>query len=409
MTIDLMSVVQINIGHWLSPAVMRPLSWALLNFLWQGTALAALAAIAMMLCRKASVRYTLGVGVLVLMLAAPVATFLAYWQADPVATPITMPVLAAVQWHTPEPVSRLSRASQGIGTNIFPWMVEAWLVGVLLFSLRCLGGVLLLERIRRRQTAAVHGWLLEICLALQRRLRLTRAIRYCECTWLQAPAVIGWFRPIVLLPVTALTGLSEGQLQAVIAHELAHIRRLDAFVNAFQIAAETILFYHPAVWWLNRRIRAERENACDDVAIVLCGNALEYARALTLMEEWRSAPALAMAANRGPLTVRITRLLGLSHLRSGVRALGVAASLFCLAAALFAGTVLAGMSRPSVAAQSGATLVSVASAPTPSPRPATAAKPSPADKPSTTTKCRRRAVRPASKIMAKSSPAKQTN
>ena len=93
----------------------------------------------------------------------------------------------------------------------------------------------------------------EICYTLQNRLRVKRAIQYCECKWLQAPAVIGWFRPIVFLPATALTGLSQHQLQAVIAHELAHIRRFDSFVNVFQVCVETLLFYHPAVWWLNKR------------------------------------------------------------------------------------------------------------------------------------------------------------
>ena len=117
--------------------------------------------------------------------------------------------------------------------------------------------------------------------------------------------------------------LSEDQLQAVIAHELAHIQRLDAFVNVFQVCMETLLFYHPAVWWLNKRIRAEREHCCDDVAVSLCGNAVEYARALTLMEEWRSAPVFAMAANRGPLTDRIMRVLGLKTLGVGMRGIGL--------------------------------------------------------------------------------------
>jgi beta-lactamase regulating signal transducer with metallopeptidase domain len=373
--IDLITSDLVTIGHWISPAVMRPLGWALLHFLWQGTALAALAAVAMQLCRRASIRHALGVGVLALMLAAPLATFLFYWQADSLPAPT---VFTAVQSLAPKPASGLSSVSLRTAPDIFPLLVEVWLVGVLFFSLRCAGGVLLLERMRRRQALPINARLLEICRALQRRLRLTRAIRFCECTWLDAPAVIGWFRPIVLLPVTALTGLSEDQLQAVIAHELAHIKRLDAFVNAFQIAAETVLFYHPAVWWLNRRIRAERENACDDVAVVLCGDAVEYARALTLMEEWRSAPALAMAANRGPLAARIARLLGLSHFRSGARGLGVTASLLCLTAALVVGIAILGMAHPKAAAQSGATF---ASATTPSARPATPDEPSPATKP----------------------------
>ncbi len=135
------------------------------------------------------------------------------------------------------------------------WTVEAWLLGVAFFSLRTAGGFLLLERERRRSSSIVGPRVLEICSTLQDRIGLSRAITYCQCKWVQAPAVIGWFRPIVFLPATALTGLSEEQLQAVIAHELAHIRRFDAFVNVFQVLVETLLFYHPAVWWLNKKIR----------------------------------------------------------------------------------------------------------------------------------------------------------
>ena len=155
----------------------------------------------------------------------------------------------------------------------------------------------------------------------------------------------------MFLPATALTGLSEEQLQVVIAHELAHIQRFDPFVNVFQVCVETLLFYHPAVWWLNKRIRAEREHCCDDMAVALCGNAVEYARALTLMEEWRSAPVFAMAANRGPLTERIVRVLGLKTLGAGMRGIGLTGSILCLAAALVAGNALLGMAHPpSVAA-----------------------------------------------------------
>src|SRR5207248_11451062 len=109
----------------------------------------------------------------------------------------------------------------------------------------------------------------------------------------------------------ALSGLTEDQIEAVIAHELAHIRRRDCFANLFQIAVETLLFYHPAVWWVSQRIRIEREHCCDDAAVALCGVAVNYARALTLTEEWRTAPSLMMAANRSPLSQRVVRILGL--------------------------------------------------------------------------------------------------
>jgi predicted flap endonuclease-1-like 5' DNA nuclease len=238
---------------------------------------------------------------------------------------------------------------------------------------------------------------------MQRRIGLNRAIRFCECTWLQAPAALGWFRPVVLLPVTALTGLSEDQLQSVIAHELAHIKRLDAFVNVFQVCVDTLLFYHPAVWWLNGRIRAEREHCCDDMAVSLCGNAVEYARALTLMEEWRSAPLLAMAANRGPLRERILRLIGRNRVGGGAARVGVSGSILCLGAALLAGNALVGIAYPkpivyangsalrqlasraaAVATQTQAqTQASPQSATTPAAKPSAAQAPKSAEQPTT--------------------------
>ncbi len=344
----------------LSPTVMHSLGWALLHFFWQGTALAALAAAAMALCRRTSARYALGVGALVLMLLAPLATFFFYAQQHSgVADTAKSSPLAAVAWPTARGRAAASGSTQPSSRGRSPiapsdalpgsvevWLVEAWLLGVAFFSLRSAGGFLLLERERRRQSAVVSPQVLEICHTLQRRLGLDRAIAYCECKWLQAPAVIGWFRPVVFLPVTALTGLSEDQLQSVIAHELAHIQRLDPFVNVFQVCVETLLFYHPAVWWLNKRIRAEREHCCDEMAVSLCGNAVEYARALTMMEEWRSAPVLAMAANRGPLTERIVRVLGLKTLGAGMRGIGLTGSVLCLTAALIAGNALLGMAHP---------------------------------------------------------------
>jgi beta-lactamase regulating signal transducer with metallopeptidase domain/uncharacterized protein YnzC (UPF0291/DUF896 family) len=289
------------------------------------------------------------------MLLAPLATFFVYSQQHSgVADTAKSSPLAAAQptardrdaaSSSTQP-SLLGRSSLAPSLDTLPWLVEAWLLGVAFFSLRSAGGFLLLERERRRQSSVVSPRVLEICYTLQDQLGLNRAIAYCECKWLQAPAVIGWFRPVVFLPVTALTGLSEEQLQVVIAHELAHIQRFDPFVNVFQVCVETLLFYHPAVWWLNKRIRAEREHCCDDMAVALCGNAVEYARALTLMEEWRSAPVFAMAANRGPLTERIVRVLGLKTLGAGMRGIGLTGSILCLTAALIAGNALLGIAHP---------------------------------------------------------------
>jgi beta-lactamase regulating signal transducer with metallopeptidase domain len=338
---------------WFSPSLLRAMAWTLLHFLWQGAALAALAAAAMTFCSRASARYAVALSALVLMLAAPVATLAVFSQmrsngngaaADNRRSLLPVAIASAHDAGTVDSLAPQVRFTAS-SWDVFPWLVEAWLVGVAFFSLRSAGGFLLLERQRRKQSTNVNARLLEMFQALQSRIGLKWAIRYCEGEWLQAPAVIGWFRPIVFLPIRALTGLSQEQLELVVAHELTHIQRLDPFVNVFQVVVEALLFYHPAIWWLNRQIRAEREHCCDDTAILLCGNAVEYARALTLMEEWRSAPVFAMAANRGPLTDRILRVLGLGTPGAEMRGVGITGSVVCLAAALFAGNALSGLAH----------------------------------------------------------------
>jgi beta-lactamase regulating signal transducer with metallopeptidase domain len=346
-----------TLTNWITPGTMQSLGWALVHFLWQGTALAALAASAMALFRRPATRYRIGVVALALMLLAPIATFWFYSEQRAGASELvrSLPPVATA-WPMAGGDTADSRATQFSPAKsplAFPWLVQIWLCGVALFSLRSAGGLVLLEGERRRRSAVVPQWVLEICSTLQDSLGIRRAVRYSESVVLQAPAVIGWFRPIVFLPASALTGLSEEQLQLVIAHELAHIQRLDAFVNVFQVCVETLLFYHPAVWWLNRRIRRDREHCCDETAVALCGNAVEYARALTLMEEWRSAPVLAMAANRGPLSERIRHLLGLSSDRENGRKIGFGGSVLFLVTALIAGNALLGIAYPKQIAYTG--------------------------------------------------------
>jgi len=341
---------------WSSPSTLHPLGWALLHFLWQGTALAALAAVAMTVCRRASTRYAVAVVALCLMFVAPVSTFLLLVHSPADAGVHSYPVVAT-EWARNHLVNQIAPSTNSAiprfspSFDAAPWLVELWLLGVAIFSLRSVGGFLLLERQRRIASSLVNRRVLAMCQALERRIGLERTIRYCQSQWLHTPAVIGWFRPIVFLPVTALTALSEDQLESIVAHELAHIQRLDFLVNAFQIVVETLLFYHPAVWWLNRRIRAEREHCCDDAAIAICGNPVQYARALTLMEEWRSAPVWAMAANRGPLSQRIFHILGRKPIGSSARGLGLAGGILCLTAALAAGNALLGIGSPKMHAR----------------------------------------------------------
>jgi beta-lactamase regulating signal transducer with metallopeptidase domain/sporulation protein YlmC with PRC-barrel domain len=333
-----------HLAPWLSPTTMRLLALALLHFLWQGAALAALGYAVMALSRSASTRYAIGVGVLALMLAAPVYTFVVLRGQERTTG-------AAVSQSLPH--SLLSASQMARSTRQLPpresyiagyslWLVEAWFFGVLLLSMRSAGGFLLIERLRRQECAPVSDELLAVCRSLQQRMGLRRVVRYCESIHLDAPAVAGWIRPVVLLPLRALSGLSGDEIEAVIAHELAHIRRFDAFVDLFQIAVETLLFYHPAVWWMGKQVRAEREHCCDDVAVAVCGSPVTYAHALARMAEWKQAPEFAMAANRSPLVERVARLLGAKQASESLRGANFSAGVLFLTVALLAGSAFLG-------------------------------------------------------------------
>src|SRR5215831_9239047 len=348
-----------TLAHGISPELLQALGWTLLHFVWQGAALAALFAVANALCRRAATRYALAVITLALMVAAPIITLAGLMrQNDPAvrhgapwasATALKLAgVSVATGPSSPAPAT-VARPPAGI-----LWCVELWFLGVVLLSLRTAGGLFLVEKMRRCDMRPVARELYEKCLALQRKMGLERVIRYCECLRLDAPAVLGWFRPVVLLPARALTGLSEEQIEMIIAHELAHIRRLDCFVNVFQIGVETLLFYHPAVWWVSQRIRVEREHCCDDEAVAVCGDAVTYARALTLMAEWRTAPPLMMAANRSPLSQRVVRLLGLDGTTAKFRMAGMAVGVVCLAGAMLAGNAFLGVAHAALESKTSA-------------------------------------------------------
>src|SRR6185295_14003751 len=120
------------------------------------------------------------------------------------------------------------------------------------------------------------------------RLELRRHVAIVQSAAVAVPTLIGWLKPVVLLPASALSGLSPEQLQAILAHELAHVRRHDYLVNLLQSMVETLLFYHPAAWWVSARVRAEREHCCDDLAVDVCGDRDSYATALAELESRRT-------------------------------------------------------------------------------------------------------------------------
>ena len=190
------------------------------------------------------------------------------------------------------------------------YLVVFWLIGVLVLSLRLLGQYIFAERYKYRHKKLVYGSINDKFILLKENLKIKETVQLFESSIAQVPMVIGVFKPVVILPLSALSGLSGDMLEHILAHELAHIKRHDYLFNLIQTVIETLFFYHPMVWWISKQIRKERENACDDIAIAATGSAVDYAQALLRLEQIRHKPKVAIAATDN-LKERIMRILNL--------------------------------------------------------------------------------------------------
>lgn len=295
------------------------LAMTLLHSLWQDALIGLLAAASLALLdrRSAALRHALGMTFLVAMALVPLLTFLAMVGGQPdagAALPIPgsgTPVLITIRTLPGAP-----------GVMAPDWLGWLWAAGVALMLVRLAGGWSMLGRLDRAPSDPLpHAWHLR-AEALRHRLGIRRAVAIRLLRGAGLPCSARALRPVIWLPVSILTRLTADQIEALIAHELAHIRRLDWVWNGVQCAIEALLFYHPALWWLSRQIRAERENACDDLAVAACGDAIVLAEALHSLEGLRTpASPFALSAKGSPLMNRITRLLtpqGRTRLRWGV-------------------------------------------------------------------------------------------
>ena len=297
----------------------QALGWALVDSLWQDAlAAAGLAALlALVPVRAARIRYAFATLTLAMMLALPLATAVRLSGTSPQISD----VVTATSTVAPGPTGPGPRAVAAIPTPaairaaiepVLPWVVLAWFGGVVALSLRLASGWLMTRQLGRVGTSSVPDACVEAVARLAARLRISRPVRVLGSAVVQVPAVIGWLRPVILLPASALTGLTPLQLDALLAHELAHVRRYDYVVNLLQSVVETLLFYHPAAWWVSQQVREEREHCCDDLAVAVCGDAHFYATALLGMERLRVTPpafALAATGRGGALMGRIRRLV----------------------------------------------------------------------------------------------------
>jgi beta-lactamase regulating signal transducer with metallopeptidase domain len=302
----------------LPASVVNALGWTLLHSLWQG-ALAALGfALFLYLSRRASARarYAMGLAVLALVLLASLATFWNHFSVPaaggaPVVSAAPAPFAAAGGPAAALPLGRrISVFFGGYFSRHLPLIVTLWLLGVLFLSLRLTGGMLYAQRLKYSRSRPLPAPWLERLQALAAKAGLRRPLRLLESLRLRTPVVIGHLKPVLLLPAGLVTGLSAAEVEALLAHEVAHVMRRDYLVNVLQNLLEILFFFHPGVRWVSSCVRQEREHCCDDIAVELCGDAPGYARALASLQADGAALAMpAMAASGGSLLRRITRLL----------------------------------------------------------------------------------------------------
>ncbi len=329
--------MNLSIGILSSPWIDR-LGWVLLYFLWQGAFIGLAVAFILPLLSRASsnARYGFLCAALLACGLLPLVTWCnPFFHPEAIPLASSKPKIAIVNHEvapvgaqdTPQPEIRDGSAESGgvpflskhlpdqaveYLNGLAPLIVAAWFLGIAILGLRLFGSWLYIRQLVRTGFPVQDSIWLDRLKQLSDRMQIGRTVHLLQTALVEVPMLIGWLRPVILVPTALFAGLPPDQLEAILIHELAHIRRHDYLVNLLQVLIETLLFYHPVVWWIGHKLRHERENCCDDLALLIVQDRGVYANALAALEETRSVQlTLTMAASGGSLLQRIQRIAGL--------------------------------------------------------------------------------------------------
>ncbi len=312
------------IHQFLPEHILQALGWTVLHSLWQAFAVALLLAAYLLAWQKTDARKRYAAGNLALgsTLLLAVATFVFYLkraQAEP--------ELTGEIWNEDgELIGRyFSEGNSSFFSDYFtqhmPLIVMVWGLGLVFFMLKMMGGLLYVQQLKTRMATPLSAEWQEHFAKLSTELGIRRPVQLLESALAKTPMALGWLKPVVLLPIGAVNHLTPVQVEAILAHELAHVLRQDYLLNLLQSLVEILFYFNPAVWWISAHVRTERENCCDDIAVRLCGNSLAYAKALVSLQALQmAAPAFAMSfsKNKNQLLQRIQRILQPSQNKSNL-------------------------------------------------------------------------------------------
>ena len=296
------------------------LGWTLIHSIWQGFAILLVFGILYYMFKLSVTRYRLGIGALTLQFVAAIATFFTIYQPASTSTALSNNQVFGNFFlnnpnliFTQKKLSLLQQIEFFLQNNLDVF-VMIWLVGTTLLLLRLVVGFTHVQSLKVQQVHPISADIQALMNTLIEKTRMPATIKLLESARATVPMTIGWIKPVVLLPVGIASGLTINQLEAILAHELAHIKRYDYLVNIFQNFVEILFFFHPATWFISGKVRDERENCCDDFAVEICGDSLVLAKALTQVASFQQQPLLAMAfgAKRQTFMDRIKRIIGIN-------------------------------------------------------------------------------------------------
>lgn len=314
-----------NLFEILSDARFEALAWTLFHSVWQGLFIALTLTVVLAWFKNwsSTVRYWLSIGALAVLLGGSILTYnfvLVGLEGSGISETVAMHgYRSMVQGSTTNLLEVSSHSPGSFGINLsgvesylkanFPWIISLWLLGASIFLTRMIGAYFWLDRVRNHLSRPIAArWSVDLT-RLSKALGVRGKVLLRESESVRVPMLVGYLKPVILFPIGLINNLTLEEVEAVLIHELAHVKRNDFLVNLITSLAETVYFFNPGYWFISFHIQAERENCCDDLAIAQLGSSLSYVKALTRIKEFEIAvPPMALAMSNGSLFHRIQRL-----------------------------------------------------------------------------------------------------
>lgn len=291
------------------------LGYTLLHSLWQGALIVLVCWLLSLGIRQSRHRYNLALGSLVVLLFTSGLTFFYLYQparSFPLAEPGGV-LAGETVW------TGASAGEESLTETLLTWLnghidqvATLWMLGVVFLLGRMSLGLLFIEKLKKSSLPLPDSRAGQLMQQIGSRIGVSRGVKLAETKEIVSPVTIGWLKPVILFPVGMLSGFSVPHLEAILAHELAHIKRSDYLVNILQSFAEVLFFFNPFAWILSSRIRTERENCCDDIALEICGDRLVVAKALVEVADYAVPFAMAFGKKNDSLLTRVKRIAGVN-------------------------------------------------------------------------------------------------